>query len=320
MTRLAGIATVALSLAALTADAGEPRIDFYQGPCDASAAAALDAEHFVVGADEVDTLTIYRRGQSAAVASIDLASFLGTKVDQESDIEGAAAIGTRIYWITSHGSNSKGKTQHSRQRFFATDIVPGQLPSLKPAGEPYTKLLRDMDKARALKPYQLGDAAKLPAEAEGGLNIEGLAATPAGTLLIGFRNPLPHQRALIVPLQNPADLIAGKTARFGASIELDLGQRGIRSITQVGGGYLIAAGPTADSGTFALFKWSGLATDAAIPVDVALKNLRPEALFATGLGNEVQLLSDDGGILVNGVECKKLPKTEQKFRSLIFKH
>ena len=144
MTRLAGLATVALSLATLTADAVEPQIVVYQGPCDASAVAALDAEHFVVGTDEMDTLLVYRRGQSAAVGSIDLTRFLGTKADEESDIEGAAAIGGRIYWVTSHGSNSKGKTQHSRHRFFATDIVPGKPPSLKPVGEPYTKLLRDM--------------------------------------------------------------------------------------------------------------------------------------------------------------------------------
>lgn len=318
MNRFSGLTTVVLTLAALTVQAAGPRIGLYQGPCDASAATALDAEHFVVGADEGDTLTIYRRSEVAAVGSVDLSRFLGTKTGKESDIEAAAAIGTRIYWITSHGRNGKGQVQHSRHRFFATDIVPGQPPALKPVGEPYTRLLRDMESAAALKPYKLGDAARLPAEAEGGLNIEGLAATPEGALLIGFRNPLPHRQALIVPLQNPAELIAGKTARFGAPIELDLGRRGIRSIERFGGGYLIVAGPTADAGSFALFKWSGNAGDAATPVaGVDLKDLRPEALFAIPPGKEVQLLSDDGGILVRGVECKKLPRPSQTFRSLI---
>ena len=318
MNRFSGLATVVLTLAALIAQAAGPRTGLYQGPCDASAATALDAEHFAVGADEGDTLTIYRRSQAAAVGSLDLSRFLGTKPGEESDIEAAAAIGMRIYWITSHGRNGKGQVQHSRHRFFATDIVPDQPPSLKPVGEPYTRLLRDMESSGALKSYKLGDAARLPAEAEGGLNIEGLAATPEGALLIGFRNPLPHRRALIVALQNPAELIAGKTARFGTPIELDLGRRGIRSIEQFGGGYLILAGPTADAGSFALFKWSGHAGDAATPVaGVELKDLRPEALFAIPPGKEVQLLSDDGGILVRGVECKKLPKASQTFRSLI---
>lgn len=316
MNRIAGLATVVLTLAASPAQAAGPGL--YQGPCDASAATALDAEHFVVGADEGDTLYIYRRREAAAVGSLDLSRFLGTKPGEESDIEAAAAIGMRIYWITSHGRNGKGQVQHSRHRFFATDIVPGQPPSLKPVGAPYTRLLRDMEDSAAVKSYKLGDAARLPAEAAGGLNIEGLAATPEGVLLIGFRNPLPHRRALIIPLQNPAELIVGKTARFGTPIELDLGGRGIRSIEQFGGGYLIAAGATADSGNFALFTWSGKPGDPANKLSgVDLGDLRPEALFAIPPGKEVQLLSDDGGIAVRGVECKKLPKAKQAFRSLI---
>jgi hypothetical protein len=44
----------------------------YCDPCDASAAVALDAGHFVVGDDEHNTLYIYRRGQAQAVASLNL--------------------------------------------------------------------------------------------------------------------------------------------------------------------------------------------------------------------------------------------------------
>jgi len=128
---------------------------------------------------------------------------------------------------------------------------------------------------------------------------------------------LPHQRALIVPLLNPAKLIAGKTARFGTPLELDLGQRGIRSIEQFGNGYLIVAGPTANVGSFALFMWSGNAGDAANQLaDIDLKGLRPEALFPVAAGKGFQLLSDDGGVAVKGVECKKLPIGNQTFRSL----
>ena len=317
MIELAKLAPVALIVTALAAQADESQIATYRGNCDASAASALDATHFVVGNDEGNTIHIYRRGEAAAVASLDLSRFLRTNKDEESDIEAAAAIGSRIYWITSHGRNSKGKVQPSRHRFFATEIVRGQRPSVKSVGEPYTELLRDMEKSDALKHYKLRDASRHPAEAEGGLNIEGLAATPEGTLLIGFRNPLPRQRALIVQLLNPADLIVGKAARFGTPLELDLGQRGIRSIEQFGNGYLIVAGPTANVGSFALFRWSGNAGDAANPLaDIDLKGLRPEALFPVGAGKEVQLLSDDGGIAVNDIECKKLPIGKQTFRSL----
>ena len=69
---------------------------------------------------------------------------------------------------------------------------------------------------------------KSAAEAEGGFNIEGLASTPEGALLIGLRNPLRHGRALLVPLLNPDEVIEGGRARFGAPVELDLQQRGIR--------------------------------------------------------------------------------------------
>jgi hypothetical protein len=290
----------------------------YQGPCDASAAVALDAGHFVVGDDEHNTFYIYRRGQAQAIASLNLSKFLNTGTEQESDIEGAAATGQRIYWISSHGRDGKGKARPARHRFFATKLLPGNPPALKPLGVPYTRLLHDMEESAVLKPYKLSDAARLAAEADGGFNIEGLAATPAGTLLIGLRNPLPQQRALLIPLKNPGEVIAGQRARFGTPIELDLGRRGIRSIERVGDSYLIAAGPPADSGSFALYRWSGRPGDAASQLTgIDLGDLRPEALFAIPHTGQVQLLSDDGGVTIDGVKCKKLPASRQTFRSLI---
>lgn len=309
-------AAAALLAIALTS-ASAQQITTYNGPCDASAAVALDAAHFIVGDDEHNTLHVYRQGQPAPVAALNLANFLGTAPDEESDIEGAAAIGSRIYWITSHGRNSKGKARPARQRFFATEVVPGQPPTVKPVGQAYGNLLRDMLAAETLKPYRLDEAAHRPPEADGGLNIEGLAATTNGKLLIGLRNPLPQQRALIIPLDNPDEVIAGQPARFSEPIELDLGQRGIRSIERIGTGYLIVGGPTGDNGTFALFRWSGQRDETATPVaGIDLKNLRPEALFALPGSNRVQLLSDDGGIVVDGVQCKTLPANKQQFRSV----
>jgi Protein of unknown function (DUF3616) len=319
MTELSKTALAVFLATGLSALANAQQVSTYGGSCDASAAVALGADHFVVGNDERNTLHIYRRGQAQAVGSLELSTFLGTRADEESDIEGAAAVGTRIYWITSHGRNSRGKAQQARHRFFATEVaVAGATPSLEPVGKPYVALLRDMESSEALKPYGLAAAARLAAEAEGGLNIEGLAATPDGGLLIGFRNPIPKGRALMVPLQNPGDVVKGARARFGAPIELDLGARGIRSIERVGSGYLIVAGPPADSGSFALYRWSGQAGKAATPVaGVDLKGLRPEALFAIPQSDRVQLLSDDGGVMVDGVACKKLPEGRQAFRGLI---
>lgn len=290
----------------------------YRGICDASAAVALDAAHFVVADDERNTLMVYRRGEPEPVGRLDLARFLRTGDGQESDIEGAAVIGKRIYWISSHGRNSKGRKRDERQRLFATDIVAGTSPpALKPVGEPYTRLLKDLFDAPQLKKYHLKEAAGLPPEATGGLNIEGLAATPDGALLIGLRNPLSQGRALVVAIDNPAAAIEGQRARIGAVSELALDGRGIRSLERTGSGYLVVAGPTGDEGRFALYRWSGVAGQApALRPDVDFKTLRPEALFVLPDSQDVQLLSDDGGVKTAGVECKALPVAQRSFRSI----
>ncbi len=288
----------------------------YHGPCDASAAVALDARYFVVANDESEALLTYRLGEARRVGSVDLGTFLGTGPKEESDIEGAATIGSRVYWITSHSRNSRGVPQPWRHRVFATDIVGGANPRVIPVGTPYRDLLQDFIAAPSLAGWNLAQASTRAAQAEGGLNIEGLAATPEGGLLVGFRNPLRAGRALVVPIQNPADVIAGKRAQLGTPIALDLGERGIRSLALVGSAYYIVAGPITDSGTFALFRWSGRATDAPTQVVVDLGNLRPEALFAIpGTGNIV-LLSDDGGIVVDGRECRKRKRSQQTFRAM----
>jgi len=293
----------------------------YRGLCDASAAVALGADHFVVADDERNTLLVYRRGQADAVDALDVSAFLGTKPDKESDIEGAASIGQRTYWVSSHGRNSEGKRQDRRLRLFATELAsragPLQPPfKLAPAGKAYSGLLDDLLAAPSLAALKLADAAAKAPEADGGLNIEGLAATPDGRLLIGFRNPLPGQRALLVPLENPDEVIDhGTPARFGQPIQLDLGQRGIRSIDRVGSSYLIVAGPTADRGTFALFRWSGEPAQAPMLMkSVDFKGLHPEALFAVPGTQGFQVLSDDGKRQQRGLACKALPRGWQCFR------
>src|SRR5882672_6181940 len=163
----------------------------YRGMCDASAAVALDVNSFVVASDEDNVLRIYRRDQPTPVQTVDLTAFLNAD-DRETDIEAAAAIGNRIFWITSHGRNRKGKDRPARQRLFATDIAQrGGILTVVPAGYAYGRLLGDLVSAPQLARYRLGEASTLPPKTPGALNIEGLAATPDGKLLIGFRNPVP---------------------------------------------------------------------------------------------------------------------------------
>ena len=295
-------------------------ISRYSGLCDASAAAALGPNHFVVADDERNTLQVYRRGRARPVMSIPLAGFLDTKTDKESDLEAAATLGSRIYWISSHARNSRGEFQDRRHRFFATRFRSGATPQLATVGTPYRDLLADLIKADTAFGYGLEKASRLPPEAPGGLNIEGLAATPDGGLIIGLRNPVPGGRALVIPLENPSDLLEGNKARFGKPIELDLGGRGVRSIERVGSHYLVVAGPAGDRGTFALYRWSGHPGDAAGLISgIDFGDLRPEALFTVPNSDLVQILSDDGGVETNGIACKDRPKATQSFRSALFK-
>ena len=294
-------------------------ITVYRLLCDASAAVALDADHFVVANDERNQLRIYKRGTAHPIKSVDMSNLLRTQPKKESDLEGAAALGQRIYWLSSHGRNKDAEHQERRHRFFATDVQTGSGGvTIVPVGKAYTALQTDMLAAPQLRPYKLAEAEKLAPEAVGGFNIEGLAATPDGKLLIGFRNPIRSQKALVVPLENPAAVIKGKKAQFGTPIELDLGDRGIRNIELVGSSYVIVAGPPGKTGTFKLYRWSGKADNTPNEIQgIDLQGLRPEALFAVPQTNTIQILSDDGDEQVDGMNCKDQGEEKQVFRSMI---
>ena len=294
----------------------------YSGMCDASAAVALDNKLFVVANDEDNVLRIYDRDHGGPpVRSVGLSAFL--QVDRQSpeaDLEGAARIGDRIYWITSHGRNPDGKRRASRERFFGTDIKTntGRV-ELVPAGKPCKNLLRDLANEPKLQPFHLDAASRLAPKLPGAFNIEGLCSTPAGHLLIGFRNPIPRGKALLVPLQNPADVIDGQAPAIGDPVLLDLGGRGIREISQHEGRYLIVAGSFDGGGKSHLYEWDGRSPTAGDLGKIHLGKFNPEAvIFYPDKGwKEVQVLSDDGSRVAGGSKGKGLKNQEKKsFRSL----
>ena len=316
---------------ACTAIANAHAEERYTGMCDASAAVSIGHGRFVVADDELDVLRVYQKSASAPVASLDLIDYLrnrkGTNKNHEGDLEGAAAIGDRIYWISSHALKGKDKSvDPHRMRFFATSITgAANAASVAPVADaPYETLLADLlaDPRFAV----LAEASKYGAENGNpdGLNIEGLAAMPDGALLIGFRNPQPENKALVVPLLNPREVIARSARpRFGNLIRLDLDGRGIRSFERVNDEYLIVAGPRGEAEknpvkpAFALFRWSGAAGKAPVLVR-ALDDgtFRPEALFFDPDSKELVMLSDDGDEAVGALRCKdkKLPADQKSFR------
>jgi hypothetical protein len=294
----------------------------FNGMSDASGAAALDAENFIVANDEDNDLRIYHVDKPDAPQIVKLSEVFKDKIfdgkELEIDIEGAAQLDDKIFWIGSHSASKKGKFREARHRLFAVNVncqTGGEF-SVSPAGQIYTTLIADLENDLRFADFRLDAAKTIKPKDIGGLSIEGLSATPDGALLIAFRNPLAggHEvdgflvggRALIVKLLNPLEVIEGQKAKFDAPIELDLGGFGIRNIEyyEAENKYLIVGGPYHENDdtpehpreTNRLYLWSGDPNnDPEIVENVNLEGFNIEAAFFFPQSeNGIMLLSDDG--------------------------
>lgn len=288
--------------------------------CDASAGIALTPDLFVAADDESNKLRTFSRSRPGnPVHELDLTIPLQIgRGSPETDVEGAAQVGDIVYWITSHGRNKDGKFRPSRQRFFATRLVGGDQPKLEFAGRLYVGLLRDFASDPHLKSFDLHRASGLAPKEKGALNIEGLCSRPDGSLLIAFRNPVPNKKALLVPLLNPAELVAGKGARakFGAPIQLDFDKNGVRDLMQQNGTYYIIAGAHNGRDDFALYSWDGSAPPTLLHDWNGKFN--PEAILSVpGKTDQFIILSDDGTRKTGGTPCKLLPEPNRRFRAVL---
>jgi hypothetical protein len=298
----------------------------FTGMCDASGAVALSDRRFVVADDEDNVLRVYDVEQGGApLGGTDVSHGLklplkkkkkpgSVPVAPEADIEAATRLGDRAYFMTSHGRNSSGKLKPERLRFFATTAPEDG--DIEVIGEPYDGLLADLLAEPRLGSFELAKAAELAPKAPGGLNLEGMTERKGGGVWLGFRNPIPEGRALLVPLLNPEELITGKKARFGDPVKLDLGGLGVRSLSSHRDRYLIVAGPFDQGATSRLFTWDGGAK--VEPLDrVSLAGFNPEGFFTPEGRDHIMLLSDDGGVSIDGTDCKRLKDPAAKrFRGL----
>lgn len=306
----------------------------YRGTSDASAAVAVGDEMFVVADDENNVLRVYKVSQtSLPVFSCDLTQFLDIEMEHpEADIEGATMIGDRIYWITSHGRNRDGKMRPNRYRFFATKVkVQDQNITISPVGTPCRTLIHSLIKTESMRRLQLDratrfDATNLTEKERGnlapkknGLNIETLCASANGKIIyIGFRNPRPRSKALVVPLNNPKQVIEKQPPIFAAPLLWDLTGYGIRSMeySYFHKAYFIIAGAHDEKPGFALYRWSGDEDDQPVRVqgqtqmpfcafgkstqkDLDKYNFTPEALITFKACDKFLLLSDDGSLPVD---------------------
>jgi hypothetical protein len=295
------------------------------GTSDASAAAAISEDMFIVADDENNTLRVYKIDIGGLpICSYDLTDFLDVKSQYpEADIEGATMTEDRIYWITSHGRNKDGRLRLNRYRFFATTIkVQNGNVTITPIGRPCKTLVHKMLKAQTLRHLGLDKATRFNkiltnkereklAPKEKGLNIEALCASADGTTLyIGFRNPLPvnsdtHKpNALVVPLNNAAGVIERQDEPIlGEPILWDLAGLGIRSMeySPFHKAYFIIAGPRDEESKFALYSWSGNTKNQPVlvcPLSFEESDFTPEALIPFKNSAGLLLLSDDGSLAV----------------------
>jgi hypothetical protein len=261
---------------------GVPSGNRHPGMSGASAAIFLDAGRVVVASDEDNRLRVYAPSASQpAITAWDASPWLRLSGRHpECDLEGAARVGNRIYWIGSHGRNKDGKYRANRHRFFATEVTETpQGPRLRSVGSPCSTLVSAMLTTPSLASLHLDAAAALPPDFKGGLNIEALAARPDGSLWIGFRGPLAKGKALLVPLLNPDAVLEGQAPRFGPPTRLDLGGRGLRDMAWTGSEWILVAGATGgDQKGTRLFRWSREGSS-PIALDLpGLKNIRIEAV------------------------------------------
>lgn len=297
----------------------------YKGMCDASAAVALDENTFIVANDEDNDLRVFDKNNPIELQRIKLSEIFKDKIfdgnNLEIDIEGATRLGDKIFWTGSHSASKNGKARPSRHRLFAVNISSDEKTGkfiAVPVGRIYTELISELENEPRFKDFKLNEAQDIKPKDIGGLSIEGLAATPTGHLLIGFRNPLlggqttPDKilingKSLIVELINPLEVVEGKPAKFAAPIILDLGGFGFRGLEydNTRNRYLIVAGPyfdkqevlsqNSEAAEARLYLWSGKRADQPqLQKIINLSGFNAETAFVYQKTGIVQLFSDDG--------------------------
>ncbi|GER16665.1 Ig-like domain-containing protein [Variovorax boronicumulans] len=327
-----------------------PNAGTTEGSSDASTALALPGDFMLVADDEANVLRVYPRAGGAAVKEWSY-KLEGPKLAKELDLEAGTRIGDTLYF-TGSNSNKKdgGDAAADRSHLFAVKVGgTGAATTFDYVGQ--FSLLEaqliawDTGNAHGLGANHFGFAVSAAAgvvpERVDGFSIEGMTSAPGDTALwLGFRAPQTgasvRTKALIVPLQNHAALMAGTATQavFGAPIELELGGRGIRSIDKgTDGNYLIVAGPAGAAmpevdRNFALFAWDGNPNSAPVELSNDLDALRKatggsfesvvEVPGPVKAGTQVQLLLDNGDTKWDGKTASKdLPAAEQKFDGFV---
>lgn len=282
MKEIVRIAICLTALQPIVCPAGEiePEPRFYEGVGCVSAAVAVAKDAFITCSSQDNILRVYQTtGPAAPIASLDISEFLG--LDREpADIQGAARIGDRIYWITSHSRDEDGRVRPGRYRLFATTIKKTDAGfDIEPVGKPCTTLLNKLPNLNTVSTLRLDKAMRLGEElperqrrrlapTREGLKIEALCADPRTEILfIAFRNPRPvrvitgRPHAMVIPLNNAAEVVEkGKEPIFGEAMLWDFDGLGITGFeySPAHAMYFILAQSHSSNGPTTLYRWSGM--------------------------------------------------------------
>jgi hypothetical protein len=253
-----------------------------------------------------DALARLRSGPLQPLPAEALATQLKGKIEIQ-DVEDAAWDGRgELFLAGSHARNPLGESPEARYRLARLRFdATGKLLEARQSDALLHAIQIDV-------PFLADAIRRTPARA--GLNIEGLAFTPDGTLLVGLRSPTitestprPHggqEDAVVLRITNPDALFDDppQPAQLGETVKLDLRGQGIRGMAWDPGrkGVWLLAGLSVEpthpvTSPWALWFWDQKtpARRAALPGDIRL--VSPEAVATTQIdGNPQLLIIDDG--------------------------
>lgn len=326
-----------------------PGANWLTGISDASAAMALDNDYMVIANDESNLLYVYNRNESGLpvktydfnsgnlLSLTDGSSGNWKEVDVEATVH-SINNNARTYWLGSMSNSSSFNDKPNRNRIFAIDITSTGAGTSFSNGGYYAGLRSRLISWGDMHGYNFTAAAadgKDPKTIDG-FNVEGMVFGPDNTtLFIGFRAPLvptgTRTKAVIAPVENfEAWFNNGSPASeptIGAPIELDLGGRGIRDMIRLANGnYIIVAGSYDETSVPAVYRWTGLASDAPLLLSsFGLAGINAESVMPVYQGaqltdDKLQIIADNGDDIYynDGIAAKDLPQDNyKKFMSAV---
>ena len=262
-----------------------------------------DGRVLIVEDEEHRALNIMKISENGSLiedtaAKLKLSQGFEHKLD---DLEGLTADHNGYTYITtSHSSLKNGKRRHNREQLIRFRVEGDTVNDVSTV-----KTLRDeLTQSKALNAAIKAKTGQDPDFET--LNIEGLTYShKTDDLMLGLRAPMAGESAIVVPIENPAEMFDKNAAPvFGKPVFLNLGGGGIRSLhfSTVLNKFVIANEIPDEKGKdfSKIWTWSGNPKDAPIPVNLPelsdLKNIEgidsvkvngvAKLLFTADEGNE----------------------------------